>query len=476
MTALAQGQLSPDLSARGNAEGLIALLGEREPFGSVQRDGGYHDKPRRLDRLQIVQHFAGEITLAIECAAHGRAYFVAWDIDERVEARIPILQRVLERRGLFDAIATNGSDPGRGKVLLFTEVLQRDAAASFAQEVLDEARREPAWGTEGLKKSESRPTHGRGGLLRIGGRNAGRGGPLERFWKIATGEVITLSQIEPTRLKLAPVTQSVEPPRSHPKWLRDWLEHGVTRPPDGSKGITRILRRVGLYAYNVGRGEEGYRAFCAQIAAQSPWMTAPSVSTKDARGALREDTLRNVWASLPHYAARPPMGGCSVALDTLSEKQKRVLRVLREAQKVRDLHPAGFALSYRELATHTGLDAKTVHRLAAQLVAMNLLVIVDRGTQGTRGDKTIWAWPEVASQSESRPLVRERKQKRALYEAKRREKIIPFPSERVLRASPSWEPPAQGFSEQLGLFPAGAGGEVRSDTWAMRGHYFGGYG
>ena len=60
------------------------------------------------------------MTLGFVCADVGRSRFLAIEIDERFGEKLPYLAEYLELRGFAAAaIVTNGSDSGRGKILVF---------------------------------------------------------------------------------------------------------------------------------------------------------------------------------------------------------------------------------------------------------------------------------------------------------------------------------------------------------------------
>jgi hypothetical protein len=160
--------------------------------------GAYRGRRRSVQIELLERHFAGDETWAIQPVVDGLAHLLAWDLDRHGPARIPVLVRILRERGLLKhAVATNGSDPGRGKVLVFIEPTAAATARALVEEILTEAQADPGWGIEHHgHEVDCFPLSGTGGLLRIGGRNMARGGPLERFFDPATGEPMDLCGLE----------------------------------------------------------------------------------------------------------------------------------------------------------------------------------------------------------------------------------------------------------------------------------------
>ena len=105
-------------------------------------------------------------------------------------------------------------------------------------------------------------------------------------------------------------------------------------------------------------------------------------------------------------------------------REAKVLATIRSLVEARDLHGAGFSLSYREIGKYAGLSCMTVHDLIKKKLVGRYLLILDPGTKGERGLKTLYAFPEFAAQSESRPLVKQRAQFRAQEMVKAAERVV----------------------------------------------------
>jgi len=68
-----------------------------------------------------------------------------------------------------------------------------------------------------------------------------------------------------------------------------------------------------------------------------------------------------------------------------------VARVFRAAARIRG-DGQEFYMDYRTVASCVGLSSVAARNIALKLVALNLLMIVENGTIGTRGKATVWRW------------------------------------------------------------------------------------
>jgi hypothetical protein len=462
--------------AASAARSLVTLLGG-SVWGAIQGpDGGYAGR-KKLSVGDLEAHFNGEISVAIRCADGDNARVLAWDLDERASDRMRALSRVLERHGLAgSAIGTEGSDAGRGKVILFVRPTNQTAAVTLVEAILDQARQEPEWGIERPGTVEARPRVREGGLLRIGGRNVRRHGALERIFDLTTGEAITLSRVRITDLDLPAVPQPVMLPRI-PPYLEKMLTDGLPWPQAGTAGVRRVLARIAAHAIRTGRGRAAYDAWVTTIRSKSPWLDEPSPKNGDKRGALRPELTAAIFEN--SVARITPTE--TVAWDTTSSGLRRrdvvsqrgrlpgalgvVESAIREVVRARDLHPAAFEVSYRELAGWTGLPRMAVFRAVKSLAESGHVLIVDRGTQGSKGDKTIYALPEASSATAGRPVTRNRKRKRAQYEAALAERVVTLDDRRPKDAPAGTDalaPSPPPISSSVSAMPTHMAGERRS--------------
>lgn len=408
------------------ARSLLALLGGAA-YGAIQDDTGGYRGRRRLNVETLAAHFRGEISVALRCADGDTARIIGWDLDERAPERMRALAAVLDRHGLLErAVATEGSDAGRGKVVLFVRAIFQTAAVNFAAAILDQARRSPEWGIERDGTVESRPRIREGGLLRIGGRNVKRHGPIERVFSLATGEPIAFSQIGIADLDLPAEPLAVPMPQV-PPYVVKMLESGLTWPKNGSAGIRKVLARLARHALHSGRGEAVFTSWCQAIRSKSPALAGASPKTGDVRGALNDGRIFSAWRAAVETRGSSwdttPSGARRA--DVMSQQGHTPLDevelAVRDFVAVRDLHPDGFELSYREISRRLGWPRMRTWRTVQRLVEANRLVIVDRGTQGERGDRTVFALAdgrsavEVEQAAKARPVVKKRVRKRKEY-------------------------------------------------------------
>ena len=424
------------------ARSLLVLLGG-SAHGAVQdAEGGYRGR-QRLDVDTLAAHFRGEISVALRCADGDTARIIAWDLDERAPERMRALGRVLERHNLLEAaIGTEGSDAGRGKVVLFVRGIAQTSAVTFAEAILRQARREPEWGIERDGTVEARPRIREGGLLRIGGRNAKRQGPMERVFALATGEAIAFSQIALANLDLPAEPQAVPTPRV-PPYVAGMLKTGLTWPTNGSAGIRKVLARIARHAVRSGRGEAVFFAWCETIREKSPALASPSPKNRDVRGALSPARIKTAWRAALENQTKwdtTPSGlpkGDDVVSHPGADDEENVYAAVLDFVRVRDLHQDGFELSYRELQRRLGWKRMKTWRVVQRLVTANRLVILDRGTQGERGDRTIFALSggrnaaDVAAASKKRPVVAKRSRKRKEHNERLAGRVVTLDDRRL---------------------------------------------
>lgn len=430
-------------SAAVNARVLWSLLGSKVRAKRMRIEqttagfvGTFRGDPHDVSIAQLERHFAGEIALGIMCVANDRARFMAFDIDERGAERVHILGDILIETGFGDAmIATSGSDDDRCKIVVFFARPQPAVAVNrLAFDLLQRARRDADWGLEdlsGKKVCEIRPSLGDGGVLRIGGRHLVRGQRLERFFHPTTGELAYLSRIQP-----ADVTLEVEPEpilvSPQQAWVEEWIKSGRTWTADhgrraGTNKVRADLMRLAYEAYrlNGAGGRELYRRWVEAIWAASAELHRPSPTTGDPRPVMGWDRrAKDVWSAVVRIRARekqratlqlpPPVRSTDVVW------QHRLESFAVFVQR-RGLNYLAFQCSYRELARFWGCDSKTAWRQVRDFVKAGDLVIVDPGTQGSRGDKTIYALPkhgvdEAYRLADDHHMVAARRAKRRNYE------------------------------------------------------------
>jgi len=490
--------------AESNARAHLALLGGLA-YGSEQRDGAY-GAVSKLDVESLTRHHLGEVAIAhrgvIGTGGNAKSRYLAWDIDDRFFHRVRLLANELERRKLLDyAIGTTGSDDERGKVVLFTGPMPADLARQLAREILTAAQQAPEWGIErDDKRTECRPTAKTGGLLRIGGANPKRGGDIETIFSLATGELVSLSQIGVARIEVRRTPQPVARPPIAPM-IQDWLANGMPWPADGSSDIRKHVTYMAVFAAKSGYGESNFRSWVTTIDGRSPWLAEPSPKNRDPRGARLQNIASATWTIGSRIAAEDPLNqvrtlrspregggysntvmsalvqdlpptdfgtnaykrGTRKSAEQLSAEMRQVEAAIAELVYTRVLHPAGFDLAYSEIGNVAGIPKQNVHRLVKKLVAAKRIVKLDPGTQGETGLKTQYAYPDALALSASRPVVQQRQELRRVYAERKAlelaDRVVPFVSrsareEAVSESAPKTQADSQnstGDVEQLDL-------------------------
>ena len=380
--------------------------------GYVQDPSGAYRLPRRVTVATLSKHLAGEITLAIECAdKNGVGRIIGFDFDRLGPIRARIVFAELERLNLADAaIATSGSDRDRSKVIVFFSTAQPSLALhELAREVIQTARQSPSWGPEGPNDVEIRPTLGKGGLLRICGRNPKRGGPLEVTYQPLTGEPRTFASVVPAVRHFARVAEPV-PIAPRGAWVAETIEKGIDYGHGGTAGVRRLVSRLAHEAirtnpYDVDAARRDFSGIISDLKKTSPALDAPSPKTGDVRNpldrvdgafeaALRTSiTARKALSSITSLVVtlHRPGGGRSSLCNVTA------LEALGDFLWRRGLNPTAFAISYREVARAIGLHPMQAHREIDKLVEDGLLVRHYRGVpSGPRNIKTVYGIPGLA--------------------------------------------------------------------------------
>ena len=406
-------QTEADLSAEAAA--LHRLCGTRVRGRFQAVSGTYGGPSLEITAGDLASHLSGDHTVAVQVVQSDRCRLLAFDVDVDFRRRCALIAKAIDRRGLAEAtIATSGSDPGRGKVLLF---FARDRATSrvrsLKNELLCEIRASPEWGAECRADISAFPTSGEGGLLRIGGRNNDprrRALTLDKTFSIY-GEPRTFADVVPAKRLSRPTPMPIDPPRSLPRWLLQALTNGITYA-GGSRAVRNAVWRAACAALTLhGASDEGHKCFLAwiaQIRDLSPDLDTPSPTTRDKRNPLRNAVaIERAWAkACSAHAERigtlhtsPPKrvmfqrgdGGDSNVPTSRSIDAQRVLYGLEAFVIAKGLRRALFATTYRSIADFAGIaSTSAAFRAVQKLVDAGLLVRHDRGAPGEKGLPTIF--------------------------------------------------------------------------------------
>lgn len=338
-----------------------------------------------IDVSDLERHLKGEITLAFLPIRKKdeRALFVALDIDENFPVRRAIVGEVLKEIGGGDLVSasflTSGSSEGRGKVVItLAEPAPRSAAIALACDIQTRCLKRPSWGVYATADLTIAPQHGQGGVMRLGGRNGARNGPLEVFFNF-DGEPLSIPTIRP--FALAAESDALASQRE------DLHRHSsrLVSEPWTHLGHRELYRRVIAVAHDVirckGAGEEGKAKFHECIAAirlNSPELAKPSPKTKDPRHPL-DRMPASAWdaAVEQDHRLRP----LNLTGDGIARGVKLVYAALVQFTLEKNLDHRCFSIDMGRLAEIVGRDKKTAWRWMKAAETAGVLVIHDRGSK-----------------------------------------------------------------------------------------------
>jgi hypothetical protein len=379
-------------------------------------------------------HFGGSMTLGFVCADNGRARFLALDVDERFGEKLPHLAQCLERRRFETAaIATSGSDGGRGKVLVFfarsyaVATLQR-----LAREIYADARQLGGWSAiEAPSVVSYFPACGEGGLLRIGGRNRKplRGAIVCDVFMSLDGEPRSFTDVVPVACLRARINEIRPVAPSLTRWARSIVEDGIDKHPGSDVLYQRTLPRLAReYAHVFGAtGEAQFIAATEHLWKRSPALHEPSPKNQDPRARVNFERGRaHAWKTAleSHEEALLHPGGRCIASLGASARSKALYCFLAAWAERHQLHPDAFGVSSRVVASHLSLTASAGWKRMVRAEREGAIVVHDRGTCGTRGLPMIVGLigendspKDVLRRGSTRPIVLERIAARKKHEA-----------------------------------------------------------
>jgi hypothetical protein len=391
-------------AAQADAHALLTFFGG-EIYGAYQNCDGEYPGRQRLHFQDLEAHFQGEITIAIACVRNGRGNVIAFDLDLHFSHRLPLIAAELDRRGLAPAtICTSGSDPERGKaIVFFAATKSQQALVNLGAQIRDAAARHPGWGIAPTSRFSIFPTYGEGGLVRIGGvnrsprRNA-RG--LDIFLSLH-GEPKRLSQVVPARcLHMSGIGRAEPAPQQ--LWVEDCLSREWTYA-GGSRALFNRLVRLAGEAWRL-YGPAGYEAIARwadRIWENSPEIRGPSPSGDKRSERSWDRRWGNAWAHI--VKTKTPVPNDEVTLSSpgvtyevglynvtsAKSPRARILCSLEQYCDAKGITRDAVAISYRQLGDIVGLSPKTTWKYVQALVTEGRLVIHDRGTRGRWGLPTI---------------------------------------------------------------------------------------
>ena len=359
----------------------------------------------------LERHLAGEITLAFSVLSGQLALFAPLDVDALFPELLPAIRTAVVAIGgeeLYSAIfCTNGSDDGRGKIIVtFTEPLAASDARTLLRRLYDRVRASEAAQYLDRRHLTAYPQGKSGGVVRVLGRNAWRGGPIETAFSLDA--VPGLSHVRPlSPRRLAEIVSAV-----HPK-IAAWAERRIETPwvrlePKGTYahfGHMIALAREAIRIYGPQeRGQGSYYEWLDRINANSPELSLPSQHTKDPRNVL-DHARERAWK----YAIERPQSWEPLDLHIRKGVPRGVIRVyhaLVAFVRRNGLRPARFGIDYERIAEAVGSPKTTAYRWVQRADEIGVLVIYDRGTRRTKGARGQCAQLGLVCHGEAQEQVR----------------------------------------------------------------------
>jgi hypothetical protein len=278
---------------------------------------------------------------------------------------------------------TNGSDDGRGKIIVtFTQPVSSRDARKLVRHLCRRARASAA--AQDLQRNEisAYPQEKSGGLVRILGRNARRGGSIEATFSL-DGEpgLSHVRRLTPAKLAqiIAVLGDNVAP------WAKRLIETAWLRFEGTNKhfGHMLALAREAIRIRGRTRGLRLYEEWLEKIKANSPELSLPSQKTKDPRNAL-DHSRKRAW----ELASKRPSSWDPLELSIRKGIPRGVVRLcngLVSFVREKGLRPSCFGIDYERIALLIDSSKSTAHRLVQRAEECGVVVIHDRGSSRRRG-------------------------------------------------------------------------------------------
>lgn len=320
------------------------------------------------------------------CALGRRALFAVLDVDALFPQLMPAIGRAVDAIGGSDLLAatfcTNGSDDGRGKVIVtFAEPVPASHARSLARRLRERVR--ASVGVQSLERHQisAYPQEKSGGVVRVLGRNAARSGPLETAFSLY-GEP-GLSHVHPLRVsELAKIVADLGS-RVAP-WAIRLLAEPWLRAKGTDKHFGRMvaLAREAIRIDGRSRARHRYDMWLEEVRCLSPELSLPSTKTRDARNVL-DHARDRAW----NLACQKPNSWEPKELYLRKGMPRGVLRIynaLVSFVQQNGLSANCFGIDYERIAILVGASKSTAHRWVQRATEAGVLVVHDRGTRHTK--------------------------------------------------------------------------------------------
>jgi hypothetical protein len=370
-----------------SAAELWSLLHLDRAKAVAQSNGRYKGRRIALAYEDLERHLAGDLTLGFTVLCHRQALFAVLDVDALFQHLLPVIRVAVLAMGGEDLRAaifcTNGSDEGRGKIILtFTETVGASEARKLAQNLCRRVRAsEPAQPLERHHLS-AYPQEKSGGVVRVLGRNAARAGPIERPFSL-DGE-LGLEYVRPiTAAKVAQIIARIGD--NIAPWAKRRIETAWMRLEGTDKhfGHMVALAREAIRIHGRARGGRVYNEWLDRIKANSPELSLPSPKTKDQRNVI-DHARKGAW----ELAIRRPNSWEPLDLQVRKGTPRGVLRLynaLVSYVREKGLRPECFGIDYERIAFLIDSSKSTAHRWVQCAAETGVVVVHDRGTKHTKG-------------------------------------------------------------------------------------------
>jgi hypothetical protein len=423
---------------------MVGLLHLQSARLSRQGAAGYQ-KREPFANGALEAHLLGTETYAFAVVerATKRAFFAAVDVDADFELLAPVLRSILLGVGGDELIAasflTDGSAFGRGKIVTtFAEPFAHHDARSLASLVVRRIRNTDAGRLIPTSALTAFPQDRSGGILRVLGRNAARGGPLENAFTLDGEPAPLLEQVRPlTRSAFARIQiEATVPPFVRRLLAEPWRRDEGTRVHFG-RMCRLATESIRIYGETAGRS--AFDAWLDTVRAHSPELALSSRKNGDPRNVTVHGAER-AW----EIGLAPAEPWCPNDTTSCPPTAARLYLALMDFVQRNGLRPGAFSLDFATIAQLLDLRSKShAYRVVVTLERKELLVRHDRGTldaPGVKGVATTYGLvgfgetpADVLAAGRRDPLVLDRV-RRAQGQRQREFPEFPEPSTRGARA------------------------------------------
>ena len=361
--------------------------------------GEYPGMPLYCKVAEVLDHLAGRKVFAFSVVTAKKASFLALDVDEAFPQRLPIIRAVLEAKGLEKAaFITDGSDPGRGKVVItLSKVMFQHSAVALVKSILEECTKDEAFGDP--SDITAFPKKFSGGICRIAGCNPKRNGDLEGMYTIYGEPLTSFEQLTPYEVpfETMPITNP-----SLPYWIGELRARGFyrTRPHDEIRGV--ICKAAFRYLTHYGNHSQAVAAFTdclEEIRHNSPSIKKgettkyelldPAQASYYIDNAVPLRTQITEWTPItlsPIFSRRGNCKGYQLNANApvVHLGAMRIYQILVQWSKTKVVSRNNIKIDLATLADIAGFTKMQIHNDLKKAAAQGLVSVVEQGTPHTR--------------------------------------------------------------------------------------------